>query len=263
MTAKSATATPALFVISLIFLMLPDAGTSAQEFRIETDVLLGDEPKPVAQNLTLFTNGLVYDFPLVGREEITVFDAGRGRFVMLDVQRKVKTTVTTQHLLEYAAAVRVHAEKMDGAFAFAANPKFDQSFDEANGEVVLASEQLTYRAKGSKPKSDAVNQQYQQFADWYARLNGIRPGSLPPFARMELNDALAERGWIPEQVHLTVTGNDRLIKRRVELRSKHRINWRLSKTDRAKIEKAGDYMASFQSVSLSEYSKASGAASQE
>ena len=50
----------------------------AEDFRVETDVFVGGEKEPVAQNVTLFSGGLVYDFPLIGPQEITVFDAARG-----------------------------------------------------------------------------------------------------------------------------------------------------------------------------------------
>ena len=119
--------------------------------------------------------------------------------------------------------------------------------------MTLGSETLTYRVQGSQPKVAQAVSGYQQFADWYARLNSLRPGSLPPFARLELNKAVAEQGWIPEEVELTVAPAQRLLGRALVLRSRHLANWRLSNTDRKRIETAGKQLAEFQSVSFSEY----------
>lgn len=231
------------------------SSAAAEDFRVETDVFVAKQKEPFAQNLTLFTDGLVYDFPLLGPEEITVLDPGRGRFVLLDVKRKVKTTLTTKELLEITAAIKTHAPDMDGVFAFAANPRFEPQFDAANNTLTLRSDTLTYQAKGAPPKFAAAVSLYQQFADWYARLNALRPGSLPPFARMELNRALAERGWLPAEVELTVTASHRLTSRTVVIHSRHIANWLLSNTDRKRIETAGGYMAEFQPVAFKEYSR--------
>lgn len=224
-----------------------------EEFRVETDVFLGGEKEPIARNLTLFVDGLVYDFPLIGPQQATVFDADRGRFVILDVERKLKTTVTTQRLLEFSAAIRLHAEDLKGVFAFAAHPKFAEDFSQAEQSLVLASESLTYRAKVGEPKSKAASQQFQHFADWYARLNSMRPGSLPPFARIELNKAIGDRGVIPEEIALTIEPGNRFTGKKLEMKSRHLFNWRLSNTDRKRISEAGDQMASFQAVAAEEF----------
>ena len=229
------------------------ASASADEFRVESDIFVGNQKEPIAKNLTLFSSGLVYDFPRMGPKEITVFDPARGRFVLLDPRRKVKTTVTTQELLELAAAMKVHAREMKGAFAFAANPKFDQEMDDETGWLTLSSPSLTYRALCISPESSSAVASYRGFADWYARLNATRPGSLPPFARMELDRAISERRQVPQEVELTVEPERRFVGRKLVVRSKHLFNWRLSNVDRQQIEKAGTYMADFEAVSVSTY----------
>jgi hypothetical protein len=231
------------------------AEAAAEEFRIETEVFAGKQKEPFAKNLTLFTDGLVYDFSLLGPEEITVLDPARGRFVLLDLKRQIRTTLTTKELLEITAAIKTHAPEMDGVFAFAANPQFETQFDTEKNMLTLRSAVLTYRAKALSPKFASAVSSYQQFADWYARLNAVRPGSLPPFARIELNKALAERGLIPEEVELTVAPTNRLVGRTVVIRSQHAVNWRLSNTDRKQIETAGSHMAEFQPVGFKEYTR--------
>jgi hypothetical protein len=224
-----------------------------REFRVETDVFVNGQKKPVAQNLTVFTSGLVYDFPLSGPGEVAVLDPQRGRFVLLDTSRKVKATLTTQELLEFAASMKVQAADADGLLGFAVRPQFEQTFDEQGGWLTLGSKWITYRLKGSPPKDPTLVETYRQFADWYARLNATRPGNLPPYARLELNRVTAERGLIPEQVELTVVPNNRLVGRTLVVRSTHLVNWRLSNTDRQRIEEAGDHLVNFQTVKFSEF----------
>ncbi len=239
--------------LSLLAGQVPAAAAMAEDFRIETDVFLGGEKEPVAQNVTLFSGGLVYDFPLIGPQEITVFDEARGRFVLLDVPRKTKTTLTTQELLQTTAAIKVQAQELDGVFAFAADPQFQSEADGADGWLTLSSSLLSYRAKGIKPKLAATADAYRDFADWYARLNATRPGNLPPFPRLELNRTLAERQQVPEEVELTVEPKNRWTGRKLVVRSHHIFNWRLSNTDRKRIETAGTYMADFQAISFQDY----------
>ncbi|NLF71909.1 MAG: hypothetical protein GX575_23000 [Candidatus Anammoximicrobium sp.] len=239
--------------LSLLASQVPVPAGGTEDFRVETDVFLGGEKEPVAQNVTLFSGGLVYDFPLIGPQEITVFDGARGRFVLLDVPRKIKSTLTTQELLQTTAAIKIQAQGLDGLFAFAADPQFQGKADDQDGWLTLSSSLLSYRAKGIKPKLAATADVYRDFADWHARLNATRPGNLPPFPRLELNRTLAERQQVPEEVELTVEPKSRWAGRKLVVRSHHIFNWRLSNTDRKRIETAGTYMADFQAVSFQDY----------
>lgn len=229
----------------------------ADEFRMETDIFVGNQKDPIAENVTLFTDGLVYDFPLMGPEEITVFDPSRGRFVLLDCRRKVKTTLTTQDLVAFTSALKAHAAETEGVFAFAANPRFQQKRDPATDWLTLSGSLMTYRARGMSPGSEAAVSTYRSFADWYARLNATRPGSLPPFARLELNKAIAKEGWIPKEVELMVTPRTRVVGRKLVIRSHHVTNWQLSPKDRERIDKAASQMISFQAVGFRDYRKES------
>ena len=47
---------------------------AGQEFRIETDVFVDEQKEPIVETLTIFSDGVVYDFLLTGVEEITLFD---------------------------------------------------------------------------------------------------------------------------------------------------------------------------------------------
>jgi hypothetical protein len=230
-----------------------------QDFRIDTEVFVGDKKEPVAETLTLFSNGLVYDFIITGPEEITMLDLARGRLTLIDTTRRIKCGLATQDVLSYILAFDTHAaENGDPLFAFAASPKFETTVEEfaENGQQLvrlrLSGRPLTYEAVGRRPERPEAVRALRSFADWYARLNAMRPGNLPPGARIELNKALAERDLIPLEVTRTVAPASPL-GGKVEFRSRHLLTWALSGEDRKKIDRAGTCLAAFQSVSFDKY----------
>jgi len=232
---------------------------SAQDFRIETEIFFGKSKEPTSENLTLFSGGVVYDFMLTGSNEIAIFDATRERFVLLDPTQKKKLTLTSDLIIQFVTKLRVHEFQKKAPFFFA--PEFDQTFDEKENSLTLASPRMTYKVKGLRPEDTSAAVQYRKFADWYSRLNATIPGSMPPFPRLKLNEILAEKGLIPERVELTVTPKKRLVQKKLEVTSRHLIIWQLSKRDREKIEKANTYRASFQAVSFEEYRQITSVAS--
>jgi hypothetical protein len=117
----------------------------------------------------------------------------------------------------------------------------------------LSSKFLTYRVKTEEPKQEDAAQQYQHFADWYARLNATRPGNPPPFARIELNQAVANRRLIPKEIQREITVTQGLNKTTLVARSRHIVNWRLSRTDREKITEVSRNLVTFESVSYHQF----------
>lgn len=238
-------------VLALASALLLPAMARSQDLRIESEVFIGSEKLPVAENLTLFSGGVVYDFLLTEPEEITVFDPQRSRFVLLETTRRIRTTLTLDQLREFTEAIRAEAQGKEQDFFL--HPQFDSSFDQETGYLTLSSPHLTYRAKGVRPSNSSAVGRYQQFADWSARLNATRPGILPPFARIELNRAMAQQGIVPEEVQLTIIPKSMLMGKKFEARSRHLIIWDLSKTDQKRIETVGDNMASYEPVSFQDY----------
>jgi hypothetical protein len=224
---------------------------AGQEFRVGTDVYVDDEKKPVSESLTLFTSDVVYDFLLKPAEEATIFDIRRGKLVLLDSQHQTKTSLTTGELAEFSSAIKVLGVQK-GAVGLL-QPQFDMNYDAEQFRVTLSSEWLTYKAKGVTAQHLEAAQRYRQFADWYARLNAIRPGSLPPFGRLELNQALAERGLLPQEIERTVVLDRPVAKKTLHAKSKHAIIWILSNTDRKRIEQAGRDLANFQEIEPTAY----------
>src|SRR5207253_4334884 len=71
----------------------------SQDFRIDTEIFVGQEKEPKVQTLTIFADGRVFDFLQTEPRQITVFDPLRGQFTLLDETRRVKAAVTTAELL--------------------------------------------------------------------------------------------------------------------------------------------------------------------
>jgi len=239
----------------------------AQDFRIDTEVFVGPfdkkekEKAPAAETLTIFTNGMVYDFLRSEPREITLFDPSRGRFTLMDETRELKASLSTDDVLQYVLSLDAHAvQSKDPLFAFAAHPQFESKTEEVeqNGQklvqVTLTGKPLTYVALGQRPQQQGAVLPYRQFADWFARLNSARPGNLPPAARMVLNQTLAEQGLMPLEVTRTVVASGTFGReKKLEVKTRHLVNWTLSGEDRKRIEHAGDCLARFKAITFDEY----------
>lgn len=234
---------------------------AAQDFRVEADVFADGSEESVAETLTLFKGDVVYDFFLKGPDEATVFDLNRGRIVLLDNTRRVQTTLTTEQLQQLSDTIRSAGASKGNERLF--NPQISPSFDEQAKIVTVASDRLTYRAKCIDPKLPDAAEKYRRFADWYARLNAVRPGNPPPFGRLELNSAVAERSLVPEEIERTVVLDRPLANKTLKARSRNIFLWSLSGTDQKRIEKASMSLAKYESIDLGRYWEANSVAKQD
>ncbi len=249
-------------VLACLALIVGATTASAEglEFRVDTELFRSDDKKPILEQLTIFTaDGTVYDFSLTTPKETMVFDPRNGRFTLLEETRQVKAIVTTQELINFALALENEAAKEhDPLFAFCASPHFETTDKDINHngqpmtELRLAAKPLSYTAIGLKAEKPDAAKAYRHFADWCARLNSSRGGNLPSNARLVLNDKLAERALLPFEVTRTIPATKPLGKK-LDLKSKHLVNWALADTDRKKIEAASDMIAKFPVVSYQEY----------
>lgn len=224
----------------------------AEDFRIETRVYEGKSKDIVSQNLTLFRTGVVYDY-LTEPPQVAIFDKARGRFKLLDPVRKLRTEVSTEAVLEVSQELQLKAAKAPTAFLkFAAHPTFDPELDDKTGQLTMASKTMTYTLTTVKAHSDDAAQQYREFSDWYARLNAMtNPAAMPPFARLAVNAELARRGLMAEKVVLDIPSQ--LQRPGQNLRSEHRIAYRLLPKDMEKIEETAKHLHTFTEVSLKEF----------
>ena len=231
-------------------MMVASTSFAADEFRCDTEIFVGTEKKPVQDSLTIFKGAEAYDFLLGKGEEITLYDFGRGQITLLDKGRKLRTTITTEELLRFTAAYKTRVAASD-LFKFCTSPTFVETF--ASDRLSLTSPQLSYKVACIKPEFAAAGKRYREFADWSAQLNGMRPGSLPPFPRLELNKALAAHDFLPEEIERTISTTHLTGKRTETIRSSHRFNWQLSVQDRERIEQVETYLTTFTTTTVGEY----------
>jgi hypothetical protein len=228
---------------------------AADDFRIESKIFVGKEIVATSENLTLFRGGQVYDF-LTKPSETTVFDKPRGRVILLDPARKVRTEIKSDRLIAFSEELKVWASKQSDPFLkFAADPRFQQRL-EPSGELAFTSPFISYRIGTVKANTDSVAQQYLEFADSYARLNALtNPGSVPPLPRLAINAALFKTEAIPESVQMTMPARQRLGGKTTTLRSEHSIAWRLLESDLQRINDAEESLVTFTPVPLEHYLK--------
>ena len=235
---------------------------AADDFRVATQVFIGieddkSEPaEPIVETITVFSDGVIYDFMTWNSDEkngteTTLFDPKRKRIVLLDPKRKVKTTLSTDSVLSFSAEIKTRLIESDKSEF--ANPTFEASTDTQAKRLTLENDRMRYEVHGISPKTETSLEQCLFFADWYARLNAMRPGNSPPFARLRVNSELAELKWFPVQVHRTIFFDQRLKRQEYVLRSKHQVAWVLSHSDRQRIDKAGTAMAAYRAIRFTDY----------
>jgi hypothetical protein len=232
-------------ITTAIACLLLSAAVQAQDFRLETAVFVANEKKPVVESLTIFHADKVYDFLLTDPRETIVMDLSRGRLLLLDNERKVKSELLMDDVSRFNLELREQASPRDVELV---RPNFKYTHEKDGDWHVLTSERLVYRAKGTPVRFKEAAQRYQEFADWSAQLNALRPANLPPFARMQLNQVLAQNGLIPKEVEREITITSVVPFKKAKLRSLHSVYWQLNQEDHKKIRQAGDDIATFSPV---------------
>jgi hypothetical protein len=226
----------------------------AEDFRIETKIYVGDAKQPASETTTLFHDKAVYDF-IGSPEQIAVFikpsGAKPGRFILLDTGYNLKTVLSTEQLTGAMDKLRNWAgQQSDPFLQFAANPKFNESFESGNGKLVLASHVESYSVMTRKAEHPQALAQYREFLDWYARLNTLLSAGPPPEPRLRLNEALARHKVVPLKVELTRSGE------KEPVRAEHQFTWRLSSDDRARVDDVRSSITSYREVPNEEFLKA-------
>jgi hypothetical protein len=226
------------------------------EFRVENKVFAGDEDEPRVRSTTIFCHGVVYDY-LEQPAEVTVFDQAHGRFVLLDLKRRLKTELSTEQVAEFTKRLRQWSRRQsDAMLKFQGDPQFEDAFDERTGELSFRSEWMTYRLVTEPAPSRDVARQYRAFCDWYCQLNTLlNPGSKLPFARMLVNAELEKRGLVPREVHFTATPKKGLVSKHISARSEHRLVGQLVESDRRRVAQTGQAIVTFAEVPFDEYQK--------
>lgn len=228
----------------------------AEDFRVDNTVHSADSKEAPSESTTIFLSGVVYDFMKTPAETV-VFDSLAGRFVLLNLAEKTRTELTT---IEIAAFVDhfqpLAAKSPDPLVKFLANPKFQEQDDEKAGELTLSSTLVNYRVALSHEASPEMVNQYREFCDWCARLKMLlTPGSPPPFGRLMVNAALAQRQVTASRVSLTMSSGKGFTPKHTSISSKHRFVRPLTQADLDQVAQTGEFMSSFKPVSFEEYCK--------
>lgn len=242
-------------LVSLVAMLAAAASLFADDFQVTTEIFVGREATdPSTRNSTTFRDAIVYDFSL-DTGAITIFNTETGRFILLDARRRLKTELSTRDLLAYAQWVRGESKNSDDPLLqFCAAPDFRVVPGEGDVAWKFASNILTYRVQLDNETDEEAASQYRAFCDWFARLNAMtNPGSLPPFARMEVNAHLEQHGALPKSIYLNVAPHARFGNREFYVRSEHTFRRGLTASDLAEIEKAERYLVTFKQVTLESY----------
>jgi len=221
------------------------------DFRVENAVFAEGKSQPQSQGVTIFQEGLVFDF-LDEPAEVIVFDKAHRRFIFLDASRHVRSEISVDDVQNFINRVK---QRLSGQtnpnFRWLADPSFDESFDREHAELTLKSPLITYQVQVQATDA-TVATQYHEFSDWYARLNFVlNPKSRPPFPRIFLNDAIDRHEGVAKEVHLVAASSLKDVP--VKITSHHQLSTQLDSTDTNRVAEARKHLQSFRSVSFREY----------
>ncbi len=75
------------------------SATFGQDFRIDTEVFVDGRKEPIAESLTLFVEGRIFDFGSA-ESEIALIDRAHGQMTLLDPVRKKQTSLAAPDALQ-------------------------------------------------------------------------------------------------------------------------------------------------------------------
>ena len=226
------------------------------DFRVDNAVYLGESKEPLCRSTTIFHKGVVYDCMKAPSETI-VFDTSAGRFILLNLKNRTRAELTTGEVASFADRLQeVAARSLDPLVKFLAVPKFREHVDQASGTLTLDSPLVVYRLTLLPEQDPRVVAQYHEFSDWYARLNALlSPGSRPPFGRLVVNAALAQRSATASEVELKLLSDGASGRGPTTIRSEHRLVRPLTAVDLDRVGQARKQMVGFKSVGFVQYRK--------
>jgi len=243
----------AIRIVSVLLLTLGMAASlRADDFRIDSRVFQGKDEQPQSESTTIFANGRIYDF-LNSPRELTIYDPLHDRIVVMDLEKNRKTELRVEQLTRFREELLARSEKTtDAGLRFLLQPRFDKQPGSTPAERVFQSEYITYQVETTSPRTAAIAEQYRQFSDLSATMNAMLNRGWPPFARLQVNVALAEEKLIPTRVNLLFPSKS-LLGQRKHFRSEHELHTRITDSDQQKIAQAEEHLNRTVLVSLREY----------
>lgn len=235
--------------------------------RVESEILAGGS-EPVARSLTLFRDGVAWDFlelPAAGRgkgmrlAEIALHDPARERVVVIDPERNMKTQVEAIRLERLGVSLAKWARGSDDRLVrWAGGPDFSGGLSETDGTIELSGPRVHYRVAYEEAPSPEAAAAYRTFADSALLLRTLlHPGGVPPFPRLALNRRLEAAGALPSEVRLEIESRLGPIGGPGEtLTCVHRVHPGILAADASRIEEAEAHVAAATPVDLAEFARA-------
>jgi hypothetical protein len=237
--------------------------------RVETELFVHGGTAPSSRSLTLFRDGIAWDFlelpaaaeaaadgPRLELVEIVLHDPARERIVVIDPKRNVKTQVETVRLERLGASLAKWARGSDDRLIrWAGGPDFESGLAEKDRVFELAGPRVRYSVTHAAAPSAAAAASYREFADSALLLRAlVHPGGVPPFPRLALNRRIEEAGGIPAEVTLEIEPRLGPLGGRTErLKSVHKVLPRLLSSDLDRIETAESLAAAAEAVTLAAF----------
>ena len=239
----------------LLLLAMPTL-LSAQDFRIETDLYIGESTKASSRNVTIFSDLLVYDFLMSDAADaapiqIAIFDRTEKKFILLDTEKKVRLEIERSQLIKLLEGLRKETMQ-DESSRFMADIQFQEDFDISSSQIKAKSGLIQYELKGTHPTDSSILPAYHDFLDHYTMLGATDPQRFPPFARMKFNQIIKKYGWLPSEIRFGV-GTDDVFKRAMKAQTQHTLNMNLSDRDQERIEMAKQCWMEYNLVNMAEF----------
>ena len=248
-----------LFCFTAVFFAGARLSTAQElELRVETEIFSSSNDTPVAHSLTLFRNGITWDFLDTGmgsnQEEIIVHDPNRERLVVLDTGLKIKTELNTIRLQRLDISLSAWAQKSsDPLMKWAGQHDYSDMLEVGEACIKLDGPRVHYDVtftKNNNPKAVAI---YRQFADTAILLKALmRPGGLPPFPRLAINRQIEKVCGIPSEVKLSISPKVPLVPG-IQMRSTHKTHPQLIEGDISRIETASAQMSVAELIELDDF----------
>lgn len=266
----------------------------ARVLRVESEIFANDEKVPLARTLTLFRNGIAWDFldlPVdagattthIGDDadrversadgaentreafkancgEIVLHDPARERAVLIDPSHNLKTQIDTLRLERLSVSLTNWARTSDDRLVrWAGGPDFGDGFKDRTAGLELIGPRVRYDVHFIPAPFPEATEMYRRFADTAILLKAlVHPGGVPPFPRLAINQRVAAAGGIPSVVTLQLDVKMSILPGRCDtLRSVHKVHPRLLAGDLERIQQAEMRVAVAESVDLAVYVKRS------
>jgi len=250
-----------LLIASIVLVVSPAQVAVAQidrklEFKIDTKMFLNDSKESAFSNKTIFSEGLIFDFPLAAGstspDEILVYDSSLKTISLLDLKRQVQLKLLDVQLKKMVAGIRQQMAAEDRT-RMIAEQKFEEQVELEHNSLTLTGDQnMTYRLHGEAPKSPKVLSAYFEFLDVFTQVQITDPKKLPPFARLRLNQSIRQTGWIPDRVDISI-GKSEFFGEPFKAHTKHKLTMKVTDRDRSEIALAKKSWAALPEVSLAKY----------